>query len=698
MHRDHPPITRSGTRPEIQALRALAVGAVVLYHLWPNRLTGGYIGVDVFFAISGFLIIGHLLREVDRTGRVSLLAFWAKRARRLLPASLVVLVATGIGILAFVPTVQWQQWFREIAASALYVQNWQLAHDAVDYLGAENAPSPVQHFWSLSVEEQLYIGWPLIVIALVILFGRRRSPGMRIVTGAVLAILTLSSFVWSVAGVGSGDPASYFVTTSRAWEFGAGGLLAYFAQHSLTTHVRLRSAVSWLGLLGIILAVVSYTPATPFPGIAALLPVLSTLAVIWAGMPSARWSPAQLLQLRPIQWLGDISYSVYLWHWPLIVLLPHGLGRPIGLRSLAAALALTVLLAWLTKVLVEDPVRQGRFLVSRPAWVSIVSTLTASAVVVGACGFVYVRTAHEIADSASAVTTAVAEKAKCVGAPAAINGCATPFAITALTEPTFAATDIGKGVQVADACKQTLEDPAVIACEFGDLTSPQTTVALVGDSHAGHFLEAMDLYGASHNTRVISYLKTWCAGTGAEGVETADSATAAGTASCGEWGARVRQDILAKPEISTVVFSSFTSAYATSSDSGLGRTIEAADYSSAWTPLIEAGREVVSMVDVPTAPQDIPACIAAHFGDYDPCAFPESASALPDSLNPMLAAANATRVRVIDLRDIFCTEGTCHAVIGGLVVYFGNHHLTATFSRTLADILGDRVATLPENG
>ena len=689
----------SGTRPEIQALRAIAVGVVVIYHLWPNSLTGGFVGVDVFFAISGFLIIGHLLREVERTGRLSILAFWARRARRLLPASLIVLVTTGVGILISVPTVQWQQWFREITASTLYVQNWQLAHDAVDYLGAENTPSPVQHFWSLSVEEQLYIFWPLILIVILLLCRRLSNRGVRAVTGVILATLTVVSFAWSVAEVTSEDAAAYFVTTSRAWEFGAGGLLAYFAPRPLTEYARLRSAVSWAGIIGLVFTVVSYTSDTPFPGLAAVVPVFSTLAVVWAGTPShTRWSPAAIMQLRPVQWMGDISYSAYLWHWPMIVILPYALGHPLGLRSLLGVLALTVVLAWLTKTLVEDPIRNGRFLVSRPSWVSIVSTLTASAVVVGACGFVYARTAQEIADSAAAVQSALAEESKCVGAPAALNACATPFAVTELTDPTVAATDIGVGVQGVDECKQTFEDPAVMACERGDLNSPKTTVALVGDSHAGHFLEALDLYGTTNNIRFISYLKTWCAGTGAADVATEKFATAESIQSCRDWGASVRQEILTQSEISIVIFSNFTSAYTISSNAGIGRTIQANDYSSGWAPFIESGLKVVAMVDVPTAPQDIPACVAVHLSDYDPCAFPETAATLPDNVNPMLRAANADAVRVIDLRDIFCTDARCHAVIGGLVVYFGDHHMTATFSRTLAEIVGDRVLTANGTG
>lgn len=689
-HRHYSPTATAVSRPEIQALRAIAVAAVVIYHLWPAALPGGYIGVDVFFAISGFLIIGHLLRDVDRTGQMSIVAFWAKRARRLLPASILVLVATGAAVLLWVPTIQWQQWFREIAASALYLENWQLAADSVDYLGAENVASPVQHFWSLSVEEQLYIVWPLILVGILALCAKNPRR-VRPATGVVLGVLTVASFIWSVASVTSGDAAAYFTTTSRAWEFGAGGLLAFFAPQPLPGRMTLRSAVSWAGLAGLTLTLITYSPATAFPGTAALLPVLSTLAIIWGGLPESRWSPTAVMRWQPVQWVGDVSYSVYLWHWPLIVLLPFVLGHPLGWRSLVGVLAVTLVLAWLTKVLVEDPVRQGRFLLARPAWVSIASTLTASAVVIAASGFMYVRTGEAIDDGSAAVIAAVAEPSDCVGAPAALEGCSEPFAVTELTQPTFAATDIGKGVLVTDECKQTLEDAAVIACEIGDVVAPRMTIALVGDSHAGHFLEAFDLFGEQNGVRVVTYLKTWCAGTGGGDVASVSFATPSSVASCAEWGANVQRAILDRSEISGVVYSNFTRAYSQASDVGLGRTVSADDFSSAWGPLQDAGVAVAAMVDIPSAPQDIPACVALHLKEYDPCAFPRAASQLPDADNPMLRAAARDDVEIVDLRDVFCSGEICHGVIGGLIVYFGGHHMTATFSRTLADIAGERV-------
>src|SRR3954463_13198223 len=216
-----PPIARVDVRPEIQGLRAVAVAVVVVCHFWPSALPGGFVGVDVFFVISDFLITSHLLREVARTGRVSLAAFWARRARRILPAALLVLALCALATVAFVPEVHRQQFFAEIRASTFYVQNWELAHSAVDYFAAGDGPSPVQHFWSLSAEEQFYLVWPVLILAAAAI-GARRGRERRVF--AALAAVTAASFAYSVHKTGADPRAAYFVTSTRAWEFGAGGL------------------------------------------------------------------------------------------------------------------------------------------------------------------------------------------------------------------------------------------------------------------------------------------------------------------------------------------------------------------------------------------------------------------------------------------------------------------------------------------
>jgi peptidoglycan/LPS O-acetylase OafA/YrhL len=680
-------------RPEIQALRAIAVVAVVLYHLWPSRIPGGYVGVDIFFAISGFLIIGHLLREVDRHNRVRLLDFWAKRARRLLPASLLVIVATGIATIVLVPDVVWRQWFQEMGASAIYVQNWLLALNSVDYLGADNKPSPTQHFWSLSVEEQFYIFWPIIIVVVLFIARRFASVKPRQAIGVVLAVLTVASFASSVHGVAVDPAPAYFVTHSRAWEFGIGGLVAFFFASPLAGRDGVRAAVSWVGLALIAVSLFAFRAETPFPGVAALLPVLGTLAVIWAGMSRSVFAPSFLFRLRPVQWLGDISYSVYLWHWGPIVILPFVLGRDLDVWMRLAIVGGAILVGWASKVLVEDPFRLKGPLVRWPSWASVTSALAVTGLVVAACTFVNVQTGARFELAASADLVA-AQGSACAGAKAVVAGekkCPDPFAVTDLTNPGVAKTDIGKGVREVDECKQFIDKPELVTCNIGS-DDPTKTLALLGDSHAGMYLEPLDLYGKAHGIRFITYIKTWCGGTGGDEVYV-QAGDATVEKSCSDWGDAAIEDIAANDDISGVVFSNYTVAYTFPPEGSVGRAITADDYVSAWKPLIAADKKIIVLRDVPSGGVIIPDCVASNMGTYDPCPMDRSVVLLAADKDPQLAAAKSLRgVSVIDMSDILCGTTVCHSVIGGLVVYFDNHHLAATFSRTLTEILGKQIS------
>ena len=254
----------SGIRPEIQALRAVAVSLVLVYHFWPAELRGGYVGVDVFFAISGFLITTQLLREVDRTGRLSMTAFWARRARRILPAALVVLLFCALATVLFVPEIYWRQFFGEMRASTEYAQNWHLAAAAVRYGAADSAPTSLQHFWSLSAEEQFYLVWPILILLAVSVAGLRDVRIRRASMALVMLALVAGSLTYGINRTAADPAAAYFVTPTRAWEFGMGGLVALLPSFE-TAWPALRSALSWLGLGAIAFAAVTFDAATPFP-------------------------------------------------------------------------------------------------------------------------------------------------------------------------------------------------------------------------------------------------------------------------------------------------------------------------------------------------------------------------------------------------------------------------------------------------
>jgi peptidoglycan/LPS O-acetylase OafA/YrhL len=345
------------TRPEIQALRAVAIGCVVAYHFWPAILPAGFIGVDVFFVVSGFLITGLLVRDAERWGRVRLKEFYVRRVRRILPAALVVLSLCAVATLLFVPLAEWRAFLQQILSSGLYVQNWHLARDSQIPARADLESTPVQHFWSLSVEEQFYLVWPLLIIlglSLAARSGRRRLE----VVAAILAVTTLASFVHGTLLTMQDHNLAYFSTLARAWEFGVGGLLALAPQVTGERLRRTRAVAGWAGLAAIAVAALAFkAEADAFPGTIALLPVLGTAAVIWSGMPRAALSLAPAAALRPVQWLGGISYSLYLWHWPIIMFTPYITGRPSEAPVMVLLLALSIVVADASKRWIEDPFR-----------------------------------------------------------------------------------------------------------------------------------------------------------------------------------------------------------------------------------------------------------------------------------------------------------------------------------------------------
>ncbi len=681
----------SRLRPEIQALRAIAVVAVVIFHFWPARLPGGYVGVDVFFVISGYLIIGSLLREVRESGRVRLLEFWARRARRLIPASVVTLLAVTVAIAIWVPRVSWVPFIREVGAAAVYMLNWVLAANSVDYLASQNAPSPVQHFWSLSVEEQFYIVWPILIV-LTLLLVRRLSVGSRQrVLIIVLIVVVVGSAIYSVVETNASQPSAYFFTTTRAWEFGVGGVLAAFLDRSPVIPSWLLSGIGWLGLAMIAASTVAFNGGTAFPGYAAWLPVAGSLLVIAGGLPAARWSPSTLYRLRPVQWVGDISYSLYLWHWPLIVIAPLALDRALDGRAKLALLVLAVLIAWASKRIVEDPLRQSRRLRDRGPWFSTIATVLVTGLVLTGTLVWSTSIETDVAQARQAALREVTRHGSCLGADAFDSSrpgaCSRPFAVTALTDPAVAASDIGRGVQVSDQCKQTNADAGLVICQLGVTDHPVRHIALIGDSHAGVFLEPLEIYAKKHHWQVTTYIKSWCMGIGAARVAAPDNLNSSAVDSCARWGTMALHQIAADPTIDGVVFSNFTRRYDSGDLGRLGRAATENDLRAAWTPLVDAGKHVIVIRDTPDSSVSVPQCVAENLAKYDPCATPRPDAVV--AIDPQWSAAlNTPGVTGVDLTDHFCDLTSCHSVIGGLIVYFDSHHLTATFARTLAPYLG----------
>jgi peptidoglycan/LPS O-acetylase OafA/YrhL len=657
-------------RPELQGLRAIAVGLVVAYHLHPGALPGGFVGVDVFFVISGFLITGQLVAMAERPDGISLTRFWAGRIRRLLPAASVVLAACLVAMLLLVPPAQWQRTVIEIGASALYVQNWTLAANAVDYLGGDDAPTLVQHFWSLSVEEQFYLVWPLLLLAAVAM--RRRGAKAVALSVVLVASLTYSVLLW-------GDPTSYFNTGTRAWEFAAGGLLALAP--ALGMPRRLAAAASWTGVALIAVSALALSGATPFPGIAALLPVAGAALVIAAGH-GPPWSAGGLMALPPMRFVGDISYSLYLWHWPVIVLAGWIVGDEFGVLPTVAIVLISIGLAALTKRFVEDPPRRARGLTANAKWTYAGAALVVVALVAGSgatWGAVETRTA---ASEQTALERF--EHDPCFGAGAMREGavCADPFSPEGV-DTAFAAQD--RGV-LAQRCNSYGTEP--VECVFGETDDPALTVAIVGNSHAAVLVPALEAYGAAHDWRIILMRKTDCLG-----VSTLPYPQPAGT-DCTDWTAAV-QSRLAEPDIDVVVFGTHRNALyylADAKQPDFDVSALQPHIASTFAGLTDLGKAVVVVGDTPgTRPDPAPECVYLHRDQDDPCAVAAPTDGLDDGNVESLAAQQTPNVRYVSLLPSVCDPVTCHVVVGGTVVYFDDHHLSASFARSLAPELGRAV-------
>ncbi len=699
-HGAHPPTTarQSGVRVEIQALRALAMAAVVLYHVVPLRLPGGYVGVDVFFVVSGFLITAHLLREVERTGRVRLGRFWARRARRLLPASLLVLVAGALATVVWVPQTYWQGWLREVGASALYVENWLLAGDAVDYLAHTNAASPAQHYWSLSTEEQFYLVWPLLVVAAAWV-ATRAGVHRRLAVGLLFGGLTAASFLYSLSTTVTSPPDAYFTTPARAWEFGLGGLLALVAATPPEGRERLRTLVSWAGFGAIAWSAVTFTALTPFPGTAALVPVLGTVAVIWAGSPRWDWSPTTLADFGPVRFLGDVSYSAYLWHWPLVVITPFAIGAEMGTREKVAVLVATVVLAWATKVWVEDPVRTGTPLARRGDGATLLATVVATALVVGGATVGWHHVQSEVDEARAAASTDGGDPCFGAGATDPANGCGDPYAAEGpAADPVFAKSDLPHGFE----CMSVLAGTDVVTCRFGS-EDPVETVALLGDSHAASLYEAMETVAEREDWAVVTYLKAGCPGLGTSSLPAVNQ-PAEERPACETWGRAALQQIADDPAITRVFTSHRSDVYRYEDDGGQLHTGFPTELvGDPLQRLADAGKQVTVIRAVPTTngfhagPELVnlevsaPDCIARAGGTHDPCAGPRDVRLGPDRLVEAVERLGDDRISVLDLTDAFCDERTCHQLVGGVIVYFDGSHLSATFSRTLGRLIADRV-------
>ena len=643
-------------RPEIHGLRAVAALLVAVYHLWFDRISGG---VDVFFVVSGFLITESLVRQAEATGRIDVLAYLVRLFKRLLPAAMLVLLFVIVGSLLWLPQVRWSETVPEILAAALYYENWQLAFTATDYLAQDAAASPVQHYWALSIQGQFYILWPALVL-LVAALAHRFGAGVRQGMPVALAAIFSASLVFSIFATRDDQAFAYFNTFARIWEFALGGLLALTLPY-LNPARWFRMVAGWLGLIAIV-ACGMVIPGEHFPGYAALWPTLGAVLVIVAGTGHLRYGAERLLATRPLQWFGDIAYSLYLWHWPVMILFMAAGDRD-AVRGEQAIfiLLLSILLAWATMRLVENPLRFSQ-IGKRRRWHGPAFAVACLLPVLLLAGGWQVHLEME----RRMLERFMVDNPDYPGAAVILTGreVAPPDKLPVIPPPAQARADVPEVYE--KGCHQMPRDPEVLSCEFGS-EDLELTIAVVGGSHAAHWLPAFRRLAEEHDWRIVSITKSACR---------FNALFTRGHESCHEWNLAL-PDHLAElaPD---VVFTTGTVGDGAEEHVPEGFVLH-------WRALEERGIPVLALRDTPRVGFNVPECVERNGGDAAECTWRRSELRGLDNPIGQLDSL-PSNVEVFDLLDYLCNGDDCPAVIGNVLVYRDGHHITSAYARTMAPV------------
>ncbi|MEI8080435.1 MAG: acyltransferase family protein [Actinomycetes bacterium] len=659
-------------RADVEGLRAIAVLAVVLYHAGVPWFAGGFVGVDVFFVLSGFLITGLLLGEIGRTGRISISNFYARRVRRLLPAATTVLAASAIATVFLIPLLDRAAVGWDIVTAGLFVANWRFAVLGNEYGAFDQGPSPVLNYWSLGVEEQFYLVWPLLLIVFTLL-ARRWGANPKVVLTLVITAVAGASLWWSVSLTTSNQPLAFFSSPARAWELAAGALIALLGARAARIPAGVRTLVGWVGIALIFWAVFNYNDSTLFPGVAATVPVLGTAAVLVAGAAEGRarvWEARRWLATAPARYIGRVSYSWYLWHWPMLVFaaIVAGSSRLSWSHGLVVVAA-SFVVAVLTLKLIENPIRQPRNVLTR-------LRRTRAALLLGLL---------LIAVSVGAGLWVTSDSTEQASAPVVIAG------KTPVMSPAEASKNTGKPPKGCYGPESSRTD-----CYYGVLGS-KTTIALTGDSHSMQWYGAALAMANSRGWRLHMMPMPSC--------QIADVrlgkplVDADNSDDCRRFGREVIDRLIR--EHPAVVMLSARNGYQEAVDAdGRTRTPEEskqliADGTARYVAeLRAAGITVVFLRDTPTFAGSVPTCVAEHLANPSDCDVTLDTSSLTDT-TAMAQAVQASGAVWVDTLPWVCPTGpTCTAVDDALIKYRDEQHMTYMFSATLADELGRKIKSL----
>ncbi|QDY90450.1 acyltransferase [Arthrobacter sp. UKPF54-2] len=669
---------KSGYRPEVQGLRALAVLMVVTYHVWLGRVSGG---VDIFLLISAFLMTLSFARKVESGKPLRLLSHWLHLLKRLLPAVVVVVLAVLIGTWAILPASRWPDILDQAWASLLYRQNWLLADTAVDYYAQDHSgASPLQHFWSLSIQGQVFLLWPLVFAGAALLHRvlvralRRwtkldgRLTDYRVLLALAFGAIFAASLAYSIEQTASNQAYAYFDTRTRLWEFALGSLLALALPH-LKPGKALRVVLGWAGLAAMLSCGLLLTVDRSFPGFIALWPTLAAAAIIVAGQSGSRFGVDRLLTWRPLVALGDNSYALYLWHWPLLVLALAGMGisAPDLVQGLAIVAA-SVVLAVLTTRYVEKPLRDWHW-PQRRAW--------RSAVVIAACGAL-------LAGPVTAwQSQLMADEAAAAAQPRELTPGAAALAPENAGKPTPDAKIIpgpaalkNEWADIDGLCTDSNAPTDLLAGCLQNSRPDHVTkrIVVLGDSHAQQYMAALGPIAKSHGWEVVTLLKGNCRFGGESPERDAD---------CNAFNRASAQYVLDhKPD------AVFTVASLTHKDAPY--ETEVPQYLEGIKPFTDAGMDVVGIRDNPRFTMNMPECVQKKGTDAAACNVPLQESLAASS--PLDAyRGKVARLHLMDMSDFICANGTCPAVVGNVYVYKDDNHLTKTYVQSMIPMFEQRL-------
>lgn len=660
-------------RPDIQGLRAIAVLLVVIYHAGVPLISGGFVGVDVFFVISGFLITSHLMQSIESDGRVAFGKFYAKRARRILPAALFVGLLTFIAMWLWAPPLLLQEATKAAIATAVYVPNMLFALQGTNYL-AETSPSAFQHYWSLGIEEQFYLVWPLALALLYWAFRRRRN----VVAIAISVLVALSVGVCIVAMQVS-QPWAFFSLPTRAWELGGGALVAWLLRSDFQWLKRpLVGLLAPVGLVILVATALIFNASTPFPGPYALIPVVATAMLIVGGQSAGSLNMNRVLSVKPMQWMGAISYSLYLVHWPLQVIpqVAQGTNDPLPMWTKIALAVAAFPVAWLVYRYIEIPAMTWPGLTRARARRTAIAAIASSVTLIVTAGCInFVNESKPLNSGVQAMEQVSAQ----------VTPQGTSFVPSNLV-PGLRAAWSDNALVYENGCHRDNNSIDASGCLLGS-NKNAPLVYLFGDSHAANWFPALEQLAQQGKIRLDSNTKSAC-----HSVDIEQFREGVLYQSCHEWRAGVI-DRINKDQPDLVLLANFHDPQASTSGN-FDEFVERWQAGTASTINSIHGSQVAIIAETPNQGATPAICLSANLESTGQCSVPLDDLFVAEQSRAEQEAATTAGATYIDLTNFLCNESTCPTIIGTVLVYRDAHHLTATFSRQLTSPIWAEISRL----